>query len=227
VPGERVEGTVGQTGKRKTGSFVGTEGATSAAPRSSLDEDVGWRLAREMRDGRRPAFREIVREYSGFLKAFVLKVGWHRLGFAHLEDIVQETWYAALRSIRSGNPLPTHRSFRSWLAGMCRNALRHRWLRPESQGSDLDRLASAMEYPEEIVLTAELHEAINRCASKLEEKLREVHRYLYLDELNFSQAATQIGCSEANVRQKLEPRMLAKMKACLARSGFSEPRRVA
>jgi len=184
---------------------------------------------------RRPWDR--VRAYmNGNVDAFVDLVSEHRLllmhicrrrGRPHAEDAVDETWYQILRRIEAGD-IPWHRTFSSWIGGICLNVLRSKALRTESVGSTGGPIAVApldeAHDPADIVARWELHDAIRCCLDKLDERLQTVYRVHYLDGQPLVRVAATLGCSEANVRQKLLPKLLNNMRICLSRKGFGFPR---
>ncbi|MFW6162051.1 MAG: RNA polymerase sigma factor [Planctomycetota bacterium] len=188
-----------------------------------------WDLARQAARGREDAFAALMRRHEALVRHVVLRRGRDQVRYAGLDELLSETWYQVLRRLLDHADPPAVR-FSSWLAGICLNVLKSKQFRAESIGGagtggpglDCDAAPGDAPTPEELAEEGELLAALHACLSKASEVDREVYRLIYVQGLAKTAAARALGCSEANVRQKLLPRLHATLVACLAAHGFTD-----
>lgn len=186
-----------------------------------------WDLVRATLEGSSDAFEALVRRYAAFLRYVVARrtVAFPR--FLDPDEVINETWYQVLRSVRSARFDPT-RDFAAWLHGICLNCLKQRCFRPQSVGEGGDHgtagpcpdLADAAQPPDLAVQRLELLAALRDCLDERTDRERQAYALLYVQGLTNVDAARALGCAESYVRQKLLPHLLRSLRACLARKGF-------
>lgn len=173
-----------------------------------------WALVLAHRAGDVNAFAELVRRRSGLIAAVC-----RRYCALHAQDVVDETWYRVLLRIESDD-FPRGGQFGTWIGGIARNVLRAKGIRGESKELP-DDLAAGGEFDlVDLAADMELHEALHRCLEAIEPRLRDVYRLHFVEELPLVRVASEFGCSEANVRQKLVPKLTRSVGDCLKKKGF-------
>jgi RNA polymerase sigma factor (sigma-70 family) len=172
-----------------------------------------WKLVEAHLDGDANAFVELVRKHSGLIASIC-----RTRSSLHAQDVVDETWYRVLLRIERGD-IAWRRTFASWIGGIALNVLQAKSMRAESgeipveiPDQDLDLVG--------LVADMELHEALNACIEDLDPRMRSVYRLHYVEELSFVGLAQHLECSEANVRQKLVPKLKRLVEICLGKKGF-------
>jgi len=144
------------------------------------------------------AFAELVGRYHPRVAYFVRRL----LGSEdHLEDVLQETWLAALRM------LPRLRSpgaFPVWLYRIARNqACRH--LRRRQRRVDLNgepQVPPAAE-PDEPEFTPDQAAAIHGCLERLSHPHREVLVLRFLEGMTYEEIAQVVACPAGTVRSRI------------------------
>lgn len=175
--------------------------------------------------GGQGAFDRLVRRYTGFLRYVVARRASGSRGFLDPDEVVNETWYQVLRSVRSARFDPT-KSFAAWLYGICLNCLKQRHFRPQSVGGPDDPadlcagLTDGAQPPDLAVQRLELLAALRDCLEERTDRERQTYLLLYVQGLTNVDAAKALGCAESYVRQKLVPHLHRALRACLARKGF-------
>jgi len=173
-----------------------------------------WELVRAHLEGDLGAFPALVDEHSPLLRYLCA-------GRPNAQDAIDETWYQVLRRIEEG-AIAWHRRFSSWIAGLCLNVLRSKAMRVEASGGAIPTITDATPDPAELVAAAELHVALDDCLRALENRLRRIYELHYREAMPLVRVAATFDCSEANVRQKLLPKLHRSMQLCLARKGFRD-----
>jgi len=107
---------------RQRGSAVTSERGTSTVE-APYPEAEDARLLASLRAGEESAFRELVTRHHGPLKRFALSCG---ASDALAEEVVQETWLAALEGL---DQFEGRSSLRGWLFGIVKNLARKRAVR--------------------------------------------------------------------------------------------------
>jgi DNA-directed RNA polymerase specialized sigma24 family protein len=205
-------------------------GLPVSQPGGSDDErwarTADWDLVRAYVAGDAAAFVALTRRHSGLPRHLFGRRARHLRGYTDAEEVANETWYQALRQIHAGN-VPWGRSCSSWLGGLCLNVLRERSFRRESPGEANRPRTAAAEVadddeplPDDLVAEAELHAATRDCLASLPGRLRVVFEEIYAKDGTNVAAASALGCTEANVRLKLRPRLVHLVARCLADKGF-------
>lgn len=194
------------------------------------DERSDWALIEATASGDPDAFEVLVRRHDRLLRSIIIKRGSHVLKHNPLDAIVNETWYQALRRTRARRFNPSLR-LATWLWGLCRNVLRQKQFRPpgpslatvDASGDEfaIDPPAT-QERPDQILAQAELLEAMRQCLAERPENERRAYELICKAGLTIVAAASQLGCSEAYVRQTLLPRLHEAVSRCLARKGFRD-----
>ena len=173
-------------------------------------------------------FEAVVRKYDRWLRYIVLRHGQFLLGYADVEEIVDETWCHVRQRVRAGR-FDTSIAFHLWLRGICLNALKSKHFRPSGPSilaadSDGDRCLagppSEVEAPDEAAERDELLLALRECLAMRSEREQKLYEWVYVEGRTKVAAARELGCSEAYVRQKLLPRLHQALARCLARKGF-------
>ena len=185
-----------------------------------------WDLVRAYLAGDTDAFEALTQRHTGLVHHLFARRGTRLRGFTDADEVANETWNQALRQIRAGT-VPLTRSCSSWIGGICLNVLRERPFRRESPGDGPDELESLRDAhdrdeaaPDTQVAEAELHSATRGCIDALAEPLRVVFNEIYIKGGTNVTTAGLLGCTEANVRRKLRPKLERSVARCLERKGF-------
>lgn len=152
-------------------------------------------LAARARLGDDSAFELLVHEHTRALVGFVRKLG---LPESVSEDVVQETWVAAWKSLRT---LRDVGKFRSWLFGITRNkALQHFATAREIPIADLDTPAT------DEVLDSYFDRFapyLNRALDGLPVSQREVLALRFFEGMSYENLAETICVSEGTIKSRL------------------------
>ena len=84
----------------------------------------------------------------------------------------------------------------------------------------VDLIESTESPPDRAASEDELFLALLECLGEQSARLRGLYQMIYVEGLTMVSAASQLRCSEANVRQKLLPALHKNISGCLARKGF-------
>ena len=205
-----------------------TAGTEAAVPRGAKVSD--WQLVEQTaaRDG--CAFEALVARHKGRLRRIVLSRRGDIQKRGMLQDILNETWFQALRRALSGDFDPSIR-FSSWLVGLCLNVMKKREFRPSgislttvrNDGTTFTLDPQDGEVlPGDTVARGELMAALAECLAVRDERELRLYELFYVDGRTKVDTARELRCSEAYVRQKLLPRLHEALARCLARKGFRE-----
>lgn len=134
------------------------------------------------------------------------------VGESLADDVVQETWTAALaKPPRHGNHP------KAWLAQVARRLAwgrlvneRHRMEREEQYAPE-----EALPAPEELLERIEQHHLVTRCLTDLEEPYRATLLWRYFEGLPMSEIASRSGVPESTVRSRVQ-RGLERLRVSLA-----------
>jgi RNA polymerase sigma factor (sigma-70 family) len=156
----------------------------------------------------RPVSTEVLLSHAGWVRALARSL----LGDPHAaEDVVQETWLAALqRGPREGRPLS------AWLARVARNFARRK-LRSEARRSERERLGVRAEgepSPADLYERAALHRELVEAVMKLDEPYRSTILLRYFEGLAPRAIARREGVPVRTVSTRLA-RGLEKLRARL------------
>jgi RNA polymerase sigma factor (sigma-70 family) len=185
-----------------------------------------WELVRQTASGAASAFERLVVKYRKLLACMVFRRGSYLLGFSEVDEIIDETWCQVLERISVRRYKESAR-FSTWLVGLLLNVLKDKRFRPfvgvgqdEEGAGFLERIPSPDPLPDKAADEAELFVALSECLEDQPGRLRDVYEMIYVQGMTKVSAAEQMGCSEANVRQKLLPALHEGIGDCLGRKGF-------
>jgi RNA polymerase sigma-70 factor (ECF subfamily) len=179
-----------------------------------MDNDDVLRLLARVEQADEAAFRELYREFSRKLYAYVLR----QLGDpAQAEEIVADTLYEVWRA-------PTRfrgdSQFSTWLIGIARNKvlMAFRSRKPDSKHEDLDAVADIMAADDpsafDILAQQQRREGVRHCMDKLSSEHRECVHLVFYEGLALSEIASVQGCPENTVKTRLF-HARQKLKNCL------------
>jgi RNA polymerase sigma-70 factor (ECF subfamily) len=162
--------------------------------------DIEEGLARQAREGSREAFEELVRRTSRMVYAKL----YLDTGDAHVaEDLVQETYLRAYRSIRH---LSEPRGFRAWLMTIRQTTLIDSYRRdgairrtpPKKAGPEA--LENAPAPAEEAAGQPELRDKVRAILQSLPEEYRHPLTLRYIDGADYESIQMQLGLSPGSLR---------------------------
>lgn len=165
--------------------------------------DADLALVRDAQKGSRTAFEELVRRTSRLLYARL----YLETGDAHLaEDLVQESFLAAFRSLPT---LKDTQTFRSWLLTIAdrtlidarrRDARKKRSTPPPASSESLDRVAGRDPAPEACAQEKEMQALVLDALRSLPEEYRLPLSLRYLAGADYATIQTQLGLSNGSLR---------------------------
>lgn len=162
--------------------------------------DIEEGLARQAREGSREAFEELVRRTSRMVYAKL----YLDTGDAHVaEDLVQETYLRAYRSIRH---LTEPRGFRAWLMTIRQTTLIDSYRRdgalrrspPKRAGQEA--LENAPAPAEEAAGQPEMRDKVRAILQSLPEEYRHPLTLRYIDGADYESIQMQLGLSPGSLR---------------------------
>ena len=138
---------------------------------------------------------------------------------AAADDLVQDTWHAALRSSRAGE-----RMGRGWLATVIANLARARTRGEHARREREQRCASSenVDGPDELVLRAESQRNLLSHVLSLDEPYRGSLLARYVEGLSAAEIARRTGTNESTVRTRIS-RALEELRSRLASEHGSDP----
>ena len=162
--------------------------------------DIEEGLARQARDGSREAFEELVRRTSRMVYARL----YLDTGDAHVaEDLVQETYLRAFRSIRH---LTEPRGFRAWLMTVRQTTLIDSYRRDGAQRRSAppragqEALENAAAPAAEIAGQPELRDKVRTILQSLPEEYRLPLTLRYIDGADYDSIQLQLGLTPGSLR---------------------------
>jgi RNA polymerase sigma-70 factor (ECF subfamily) len=121
---------------------------------------------------------------------------------AAADELVQETWLAALR-----NPPGEERPHRPWLRRVITNVARFRWRSDRNRGAREHAVAALADAeslsPEQLLDRHETQQLLSRLVSELEEPFRETILLRYAEGLSPAAIARRLGIPAGTVRSRL------------------------
>ncbi len=179
-------------------------------------------LIREIKDGNVQLYAELIRRYERKILAFIF----HMLKSARLEllaeDICQETFYKAYRSLQTFREVEA--SFSTWLYTIARNTVlselrKHRGANVSLEDSGHTPHASPESIPEQTILRNEKVLMVRNAINNLPEKQRSALILREYDQLDYQEIASILGQTvsavksllfraRASVKNQLEPYFL-------------------
>ncbi|MFC0214840.1 RNA polymerase sigma factor [Paenibacillus chartarius] len=181
-------------------------------------------LIREIKDGNVQAYNELMRRYERKILAFIF----HMLKSSQLEamaeDLCNETFYKAYRSLSSFREVEA--SFSTWLYTIARNTVLSELRRNKSQQVSLDQSgltphADFNAMPEQTALRNEKVTMVREAINSLPEKQRSALILREYDQLDYQEIAGILGQTVSSVKSLLF-RARASVKLQLE-PYFSEP----
>ncbi len=162
--------------------------------------DIEEGLARQARDGSREAFEELVRRTSRMVYAKL----YLDTGDAHVaEDLVQETYLRAFRSIRH---LTEPRGFRAWLMTVRQTTLIDSYRRDGAQRrsppprAGQEALENAPAPAVEVAGQPELRDKVRTILQSLPEEYRLPLTLRYIDGADYDSIQLQLGLTPGSLR---------------------------
>ncbi|MFD0867796.1 Sigma-24 [Chlamydia abortus] len=179
-------------------------------------------LIREIKDGNVELYSELMQRYERKIFTFVF----HMLKSAGLEamadDLCQESFYKAYRSLSTFREVEA--SFSTWLYTIARNTVlselrRHKHVKVSLEQSGHTPQAASETLPEQTVLRNEKVSMVRRAINNLPEKQRSALILREYDQLDYQEIANILGQTvsavksllfraRASVRMQLEPYVL-------------------
>lgn len=181
-------------------------------------------LIREIKDGNVQLYRELVSRYERKIIAFI----YHMLKSAHMEalaeDLSQETFYKAYRSLSTFREVEA--SFSTWLYTIARNTVLSELRKNKATNVSLDESVPIQQtdiasLPEASVLRGERVDMVRAAINNLPEKQRSVLILREYDQLDYQEIAEILGQTVSSVKSLLF-RARASVKAQLE-PYFSDP----
>ena len=172
------------------------------------DESNEPSLVERAANGDSDAFAELFNRYYSMIHAFSFRIS---LDFAEAQDITQETFIKAAKSLGS---FRRESSFKNWLYRIATNTGRDWRRRGERQSRVARELASASL---EVERKAD-HSPVADALAALPDDLREAIVLVYYEGLSHAAAARVLGCAEPTVSWRVF-RAKRKIKSLLALSG--------
>ena len=135
--------------------------------------------------------------HQAWLRRLVVEL----VGETDADDVVQQTWMAALRS-----PPRDPRTARGWLARVARNFIRRRH-RDAAAMERRERRASvpeALPAAEDIVAELSMQRHVSACVMRLEEPYRSALLWRYYEQLSVEEIATRSDSPASTIRTRLQ-----------------------
>jgi RNA polymerase sigma factor (sigma-70 family) len=163
-------------------------------------------LIREIKDGNVQAYNELMRRYERKILAFI----YHMLKSSQLEavaeDLCNETFYKAYRSLHSFREVEA--SFSTWLYTIARNTVlselrKHKNMKVSLDQSGHTPQASADAMPEQTILRNEKVSMVRDAINSLPEKQRSALILREYDQLDYQEIANILGQTVSSVKSLL------------------------
>jgi RNA polymerase sigma-70 factor (ECF subfamily) len=146
--------------------------------------------------GEEAAFAELVERYSPRLRYFLRKL---LTATDTVEDALQDVWLAAFRGLPR---LTEPRALTAWLYRIARDRASRAWRKPRAPETlEADEAIDPASADEEFSAedAARIHAALDRLAPEQ----REVLVLRFLEEMNYEEIASVVGCQVGTVRSRL------------------------
>ena len=163
-------------------------------------------LIREIKDGNVQLYAELIRRYERKILAFIF----HMLKGTQLEslaeDLCQDTFYKAYRSLRTFREVEA--SFSTWLYTIARNTVlselrKNRTVKISLEESGKEPHAGDETLPEQTVLRNEKVYLVREAINKLPEKQRSALILREYDQLDYQEIANILGQTVSSVKSLL------------------------
>ena len=148
--------------------------------------------------GDQEAFAVLFHRYYAMIHALAYRLC---LGQSEAQDVAQETFIRAARSLGAFAVTDKATGFRSWLCRIALNAARDHLRRRQRRKSLVDEIASrqAREGRAEVDPSAEIEMAL----AALPEDLRRAVILVFYESMSHAQAAALLGCAETTVSWRI------------------------
>jgi RNA polymerase sigma factor (sigma-70 family) len=163
-------------------------------------------LIREIKDGRVECYAEIIQRYEKRILAFIL----HMLNNTHLEsmaeDLCQDTFYKAFRSLHSFRDVEA--SFATWLYTIARNTVLSELRKSRNseiylEDSKLDPSSSYERLPEHELLRSERENLVRHAIESLPEKQRSAIILREYEDKDYKEIADILDSTVSSVKSLL------------------------
>lgn len=163
-------------------------------------------LIREIKDGNVQLYTKIIERYERKILAFIF----HMLKSARLEnlaeDLCQETFYKAYRSLRTFREVEA--SFSTWLYTIARNTVlselrKHKASQVSLEESGIQPQVATESLPEHTVLRYEKVSMVRKAINNLPEKQRSALILREYDQLDYQEIANIMGQTVSSVKSLL------------------------
>ncbi len=163
-------------------------------------------LIREIKDGNVECYAELVRRYERKIYAFIL----HMLSSHHqeslAEDLCQETFYKAFRSIHSFRDVEA--TFSTWLYTIARNTVLSELRKSRNSEVFIDdtaqmTTASFDRLPEQELLRSEREELVRKAIENLPEKQRSALILREYEQMEYKEIAVVLDLTVSSVKSLL------------------------
>jgi RNA polymerase sigma factor (sigma-70 family) len=163
-------------------------------------------LIREIKDGNVQAYNELMRRYERKILAFIFHMLKSSQQEAMAEDLCNETFYKAYRSLNSFREVEA--SFSTWLYTIARNTVLSELRKHKSQQVSLDQSgntphASLEAMPEQTILRKEKVSMVREAINSLPEKQRSALILREYDQLDYQEIANILGQTVSSVKSLL------------------------
>lgn len=163
-------------------------------------------LIREIKDGRVEYYSEIIQRYEKRLLAFIV----HMLNNTHMdhmaEDLCQETFYKAFRSLQSFRDVEA--SFSTWLYTIARNTVLSELRKSRNsevyiEDSKVDPITSMERLPEYELLRTERERLVRLAIENLPEKQRQALILREYEDRDYKEIADMLDSTVSSVKSLL------------------------
>jgi RNA polymerase sigma-70 factor (ECF subfamily) len=175
-------------------------------------------LIERLRKGDTDAFAELVTAYQDTIRSFTAIWSPSR---DESDDIAQEVFLAALRSIHTFDP---SKDLKTWLLGIARNLTRNAWRRV-SRTSGRHSRVEVDEILEQHAVTVfqrrertveKREEALRQCMETLPANTRDIFTRYFVDEISSCELASDLKTTESSLRATLS-RVRRGLRSCIER----------
>lgn len=163
-------------------------------------------LIREIKDGNVQLYSKLIERYERKILAFIF----HMLKSAKLEnlaeDLCQETFYKAYRSLKTFREVEA--SFSTWLYTIARNTVlselrKHKATQVSLEESGIQPQVAAKSLPEQSLLRYEKVSMVRKAINNLPEKQRSALILREYDQLDYQEIANILGQTVSSVKSLL------------------------
>ncbi|RKD25727.1 RNA polymerase subunit sigma-24 [Ammoniphilus oxalaticus] len=163
-------------------------------------------LIREIKDGRVEYYEQIIKRYERRIMAFII----HMLNTTHLdhlaEDLCQETFYKAYRSLQTFRD--EEASFSTWLYTIARNTVLSELRKSRNsevyiEDSKLDPITTYEQLPEHELLRTEREKLVRLAIGNLPDKQRQAIILREYEDRDYKEIANRLDSTVSSVKSLL------------------------